>query len=51
MDMQNRTNVSEAIIKKRYFSEISELRVRENYSLEIEKSIYERLPYPSNRGG
>ncbi len=51
MDMQNSTNVSEAIIEKRYFSEVSELRVRENYSLEITKSIYEKLPYPSNRGG
>lgn len=51
MDMQNNTNISEAIIEKRYFSEITDLRMRENYSLKIAKTIYERLPYPSNRGG
>jgi type III restriction enzyme len=51
MDMQNNTTISEAIIEKRYFSEITDLRVRENYSLEIVKTIYERLPYPSNKGG
>ncbi|MCK9578228.1 DEAD/DEAH box helicase family protein [bacterium] len=51
MDMQNNTNVDEAVIEKRYFSEVSDLRVRENYSLETVKTIYERLPYPSNKGG
>ena len=49
--MQKNVEVSDAKIEKRYFSEVAELRVRENYSLEITKSIYERLPYPSNRGG
>ena len=29
---------------------IRELRMRENYSLDIVKTIYEKLPYPSNRG-
>ena len=51
MDMQNNTSISEAIIEKRYFSEVSDLRIRENYSLAIVKTIYERLPYPSNKGG
>ena len=51
MDMQNNTNISEAIIEKRYFSEITDLRMRKNYSLKIAKTMYERLPYPSNRGG
>jgi len=51
IDMQKNVEVSDAKIEKRYFSEVSELRVRENYSLEITKSIYERLPYPSNKGG
>ncbi|MCK9578779.1 DEAD/DEAH box helicase family protein [bacterium] len=51
MDMQNNTSSIEAVIEKRYFSEVSDLRVRENYSLEIVKAIYERLPYPSNKGG
>ena len=51
IDMQKNVEVSEAKIEKRYFSEVSELRVRANYSLEIAKAIYERLPYPSNKGG
>ncbi|MDO8486410.1 MAG: DEAD/DEAH box helicase family protein [Candidatus Staskawiczbacteria bacterium] len=51
IDMQKNVEVSEAKIEKRYFSEVPELRVRENYSLEITKTIYERLPYPSNKGG
>ena len=50
IEMQNSVEVSEAKIEKRYFSEVPELRMRENYSLEIQKTIYERLPYPSNRG-
>ncbi len=28
-----------------------ELRMRDSFSLEITKTIYERLPYPSNKGG
>lgn len=51
IEMQNNVEISEAKIEKRYFSEVSELRVREDYSLEIAKTIYERLPYPSNKGG
>ncbi len=51
IEMQKNVEVSEAKIEKRYFSEVSELRVREKYSLEIAKTIYERLPYPSNKGG
>ena len=49
-DMQNNIEVTDAKIEKKYFSETSELRMRENYSLEIVKTIYERLPYPSNKG-
>lgn len=51
IEMQNSVEVSEAKIEKRYFSEVPELRMRENFSLEITKTIYERLPYPSNKGG
>lgn len=50
-EMQNSIEVNEAKIEKRYFSEVSELRMRENYSLRIVKTIYEKLPYPSNKGG
>ena len=50
-NMQKDVSVVDAEVKKYYFSEIPELRMRENYSLEVSKSIYERLQYPSNKGG
>ncbi|MDX9703023.1 MAG: DEAD/DEAH box helicase family protein [Candidatus Auribacterota bacterium] len=49
-DMQNNINVDEAIVRRRYFSEVDSLRMRENFSLILEKTIYERLSYPSNKG-
>jgi type III restriction enzyme len=49
-DMQNNINVHEAVVIKKYFSDVPELKMRENYSLNITKTIYERLPYPSNKG-
>ncbi len=51
IEMQKITEITKAKIEHRYFSEVSELRMRENYSLDISKTIYEKLPYPSNRGG
>ncbi len=50
-EIQNSTVISKPIISKRYFSEVSTLNMRENYSLELEKTIYERTAYPTNRGG
>ncbi|MDO5849074.1 MAG: DEAD/DEAH box helicase family protein [Methanobrevibacter sp.] len=50
-NMQHDVNVKEAEIKKYYFSNVPKLRMRENYSLDVSKSIYEKLPYPSNKGG
>jgi type III restriction enzyme len=49
-EMQNSIDVQDAIVIKKYFSEVSELKMRANYSLDITKTIYERLPYPSNKG-
>jgi len=49
-DMKNNVNVAEALVIKKYFSEVAELKMRENYSLELIKTIYERLPFPSNKG-
>lgn len=49
-DMQNNINVEEAIVIKKYFSEIESMKMRENYSFELTKTIYQRLPYPSNKG-
>lgn len=50
-EMQNSIDVSEATVLKTYFSEIDEIKMRENYSLDISKVIYEKLGYPSNKGG
>ncbi len=48
--MQQAVEPTEAKVEKQYFSDVPELRMRENFSLLLEKTIYERLPYPSNRG-
>lgn len=50
-EMHNNIDVHDAIIEKRYFSEIKQLIGRENYALDIKKSIYEKTFYPSNKGG
>ena len=50
-NMQNNIDVEEAVIEKRWFSEIKTLKIRENYSLDIQKSIYTKTGYPSNKGG
>lgn len=49
-NMQNNINVEEATVIKRYFSEVESIKMRENFSLELTKTIYQRLPYPSNKG-
>ncbi len=49
-ELQNSVDVSEAIVIKRYFSEVPKLRMREKYCLDLEKTIYEKLAYPSNKG-
>ena len=48
--MQNTVDVQDAIVIKQYFSQVQQLRMRENFSLNIVKTIYEKLPYPSNKG-
>lgn len=50
-ELQNSVDVSEAKVIKRYFSEVRKLRMRENFALDIIKTIYEKLPYPSHKGG
>lgn len=49
--MQEEIDVTDAIVDKIYFSSVSTLRIRESYSLELEKTIYEKVGYPSNKGG
>lgn len=50
-NMQNNIKTSEVEVDKIYFSTIKTLRMRESYSVELVKTIYERTGYPSNRGG
>lgn len=49
-ESQQNTLTSDAQIEKIYFSKIDKLTVRENYSLKLTKTIYERTAYPSNKG-
>lgn len=50
-DLQNRRAVTDAKIIKKYFSEISEMKIRETYALDVAKTIYQKIAYPSNKGG
>lgn len=50
-EMQTNINIEEASVDKKYFSLVSELRMRSNYSIDIVKTIYEKLPFSSNKGG
>lgn len=49
-ELQTNVNVEDAEIAKRHFSEVNSLKMRENFSLDIVKSIYEKTAYPSNKG-
>ncbi len=49
-DLQNSIDVLEAVVIKRYFSEVPSLRMREKYCLDITKTIYEKQSYPSHKG-
>ena len=50
-DLQNSLRVSEAKIIKKYFSELSEIKMRETYAINVAKTIYPKIAYPSHRGG
>ncbi len=50
-ELQNKVDVVEAVVIKRWFSEVPTLRMRENYCLDLTKTIYQRQSYPSNKGG
>lgn len=49
-EMQMNTEKTTSEADKLYFSRIRELRVRESFSLPLQKTIYERTPFPSNKG-
>jgi type III restriction enzyme len=50
-EMQNNIDISEAVVKKNYFSEVRTIVGRKNCALDIVKSIYTITFYPSNKGG
>ena len=50
-EMQNSINITEAEVLKTYFSDVGEMKVRENFSIDVSKVIYDKLAYPSNKGG
>ena len=50
-NMQNSTTYIKPIVNKIYFSKVASLNMRANYALDLEKTIYEKTTYPSNKGG
>lgn len=50
-DLQNKLSVIDATIIKKYFSEMSEIKIRETYAIDVAKTIYPKIAYPSNKGG
>ena len=50
-ELQNSTSTIKPIVNKNYFSKVSSLNMRENFSLDLQKTIYEKTLYPSNKGG
>ena len=50
-NMQNSTSISKPIVNKNYFSKVDSLNMRENFALNLQKTIYEKTSYPSNKGG
>ncbi len=48
--MQENVTSHEALVEKRWFSSVPVLRMRESFSMELQKVIYERMNYPSSKG-
>lgn len=49
-NMQNNVSTVDAVVENEYFSQVPTLKMRENFALDIRKSIYEKTQYPSNKG-
>ncbi|MBI2135443.1 hypothetical protein HYU06_00035 [Candidatus Woesearchaeota archaeon] len=49
-DLQNKLEVIDAKIVKKYFSEIKEIKIRETYAIDVAKTIYPKIAFPSNKG-
>src|SRR3989344_3834516 len=50
-DLQNKLEVLDAKIIKKYFSEIKDIKIRETYAINVAKTIYPKIAFPSNKGG
>jgi len=50
-DLQNKLEIIDAKIVKKYFSEITEIKIRETYAINVSKTIYPKIAFPSNKGG
>ena len=50
-DLQNKLEVIDAKIVKKYFSEVKEIKIRETYAINVAKTIYPKIAFPSNKGG
>ena len=50
-NIQNNIMTTDAQVLHTPFSSVTEIKMRESFSIETHKTIYERLGYPSSRGG
>ena len=50
-NQQEQIQTTEAAVEERKFSEVKELKMRQSFSVETHKTIYERQGYPSHGGG
>jgi type III restriction enzyme len=50
-ELQESIRASEADVRHIRLSEVKTLPVRSTYAIEVNKCIYPKLPYPSNKGG
>ena len=50
-NLQNNIMTTDAQVVHTLFSSVTEIKMRESYSIETHKTIYERQGYPSSRGG
>ena len=49
--MQQNVTKTDAVVEQTLFSSVSHIKMRGNYSLSLQKTIYERQGYPSSKGG
>jgi type III restriction enzyme len=50
-DLQKQVQTTEAVVEETWFSSVEKIPMREQYSLELQKTIYTRTAFPSHGGG